>query len=96
MSSLSHDRLRRLYRNLESWTESCPFAQIANNGVLVSPSALKSSQFVQLCEQRGVPIVFLVNITGFMVGTAAEKGVRCPFAATHSVRALALGQDDVS
>ncbi|GAA5881382.1 hypothetical protein JCM3774_002540 [Rhodotorula dairenensis] len=47
---------------------------IANNGVLLSPSALKATQFVQLCEQRGVPIVFLVNITGFMVGTAAEKG----------------------
>lgn len=52
------------------------FRQIANNGVLLSPSALKATQFVQLCEQRGVPIVFLVNITGFMVGTAAEKGVR--------------------
>ncbi|GAA5975401.1 hypothetical protein JCM10908_005150 [Rhodotorula pacifica] len=47
---------------------------IANNGVLLSPSALKATQFVQLCEQRGVPLVFLVNITGFMVGTAAEKG----------------------
>ncbi|BGP38865.1 hypothetical protein JCM10449v2_002803 [Rhodotorula kratochvilovae] len=47
---------------------------IANNGVLVSPSALKATQFIQLCEQRGVPLVFLVNITGFMVGTAAEKG----------------------
>ncbi|GAA6052056.1 hypothetical protein JCM3770_002343 [Rhodotorula araucariae] len=47
---------------------------IANNGVLLSPSALKATQFIQLCEQRGVPLVFLVNITGFMVGTAAEKG----------------------
>ncbi|GAA5855236.1 hypothetical protein JCM9279_007516 [Rhodotorula babjevae] len=47
---------------------------IANNGVLVSNSALKATQFIQLCEQRGVPLVFLVNITGFMVGTAAEKG----------------------
>ncbi|GAA5966648.1 hypothetical protein JCM21900_001962 [Sporobolomyces salmonicolor] len=47
---------------------------IANNGILLSPSALKATQFVTLCEQRGVPIVFLVNISGFMVGTAAEKG----------------------
>ncbi|GAA6000290.1 uncharacterized protein JCM10292_004072 [Rhodotorula paludigena] len=47
---------------------------IANNGVLLSPSALKATQFIQLCEQRGVPLVFLVNISGFMVGTAAEKG----------------------
>ncbi|GAA5888533.1 hypothetical protein JCM5296_001061 [Sporobolomyces johnsonii] len=47
---------------------------IANNGILLSPSALKATQFITLCEQRGVPIVFLVNISGFMVGTAAEKG----------------------
>ncbi|GAA5998213.1 hypothetical protein JCM5350_000549, partial [Sporobolomyces pararoseus] len=47
---------------------------IANNGILLSPSAQKATQFIQLCEQRGVPIVFLVNISGFMVGTAAEKG----------------------
>lgn len=50
-------------------------AQIANNGILLSPSAQKATQFIQLCEQRGIPIVFLVNISGFMVGTAAEKGV---------------------
>lgn len=49
-------------------------AQIANNGILFSASALKASQFVQLCEQRGIPLVFLVHISGFMVGTAAEKG----------------------
>ncbi|GAA5881440.1 hypothetical protein JCM16303_005650 [Sporobolomyces ruberrimus] len=47
---------------------------IANNGILLSPSAQKATQFIQLCEQRGIPIVFLVNISGFMVGTAAEKG----------------------
>ncbi|GAA6013063.1 hypothetical protein JCM11491_000957 [Sporobolomyces phaffii] len=47
---------------------------IANNGILLSPSAQKATHFIQLCEQRGVPIVFLVNISGFMVGTAAEKG----------------------
>ncbi|GAA5945746.1 hypothetical protein JCM10213_002707 [Rhodosporidiobolus nylandii] len=47
---------------------------IANNGVLLSPSALKATQFIQLCEQRGLPLVFLVNISGFMVGKEAEKG----------------------
>ncbi|GAA5861462.1 hypothetical protein JCM8547_006135 [Rhodosporidiobolus lusitaniae] len=47
---------------------------IGNNGVLLSPSALKATQFIQLCEQRGVPLVFLVNISGFMVGREAERG----------------------
>lgn len=54
----------------------CLCFQIANNGVILSPSALKATQFVQLCEQRGIPLVFLVNISGFMVGKDAEKGVR--------------------
>ncbi|GAA5900294.1 hypothetical protein JCM6882_002299 [Rhodosporidiobolus microsporus] len=47
---------------------------LANNGPLLSPSALKATQFIQLCEQRRVPLVFLVNISGFMVGTEAERG----------------------
>lgn len=46
---------------------------IANNGVLFSESALKGSQFVQLCAEHGVPLVFLQNITGFMVGTTYEQ-----------------------
>ena len=45
---------------------------IANNGVLFSESALKGAHFVQLCCQRGIPIVFLQNITGFMVGQKYE------------------------
>jgi len=45
---------------------------IANNGILFSESALKGAQFVQLCCQRGIPIVFLQNITGFMVGKKYE------------------------
>ena len=45
---------------------------IANNGILFSESALKGAQFVQLCCQRGIPIVFLQNITGFMVGQKYE------------------------
>ncbi|GAA6008446.1 hypothetical protein JCM10207_007113 [Rhodosporidiobolus poonsookiae] len=47
---------------------------IANNGVLLSPSALKATQFIQLCEQQDTPLVFLTNISGFMVGKEAEKG----------------------
>jgi len=45
---------------------------IANNGILFSESALKGAHFIQLCSQRGIPIVFLQNITGFMVGQKYE------------------------
>jgi 3-methylcrotonyl-CoA carboxylase beta subunit len=45
---------------------------IANNGILFSESALKGAHFIQLCCQRGIPIVFLQNITGFMVGKKYE------------------------
>jgi 3-methylcrotonyl-CoA carboxylase beta subunit len=47
---------------------------IANNGVLFSESALKATHFIELCDQRGVPLIFLQNITGFMVGREAEVG----------------------
>jgi 3-methylcrotonyl-CoA carboxylase beta subunit/propionyl-CoA carboxylase len=47
---------------------------IANNGVLFSESALKATHFIELCSVRGVPLVFLQNITGFMVGRQAEHG----------------------
>ena len=47
---------------------------IANNGVLFSESALKATHFIELCNLRGVPLVFLQNITGFMVGRAYERG----------------------
>lgn len=45
---------------------------VANNGILFSESALKGAHFVQLCSQRGIPLLFLQNITGFMVGTKYE------------------------
>jgi 3-methylcrotonyl-CoA carboxylase beta subunit len=51
-----------------------PVGIIANQGVLFSDSALKGAHFVQLCSQRGIPLVFLQNITGFMVGREAEAG----------------------
>lgn len=51
-----------------------PVGILANNGVLFSEAALKGSHFIQLCCQRQIPLVFLQNITGFMVGRAAEAG----------------------
>jgi len=47
---------------------------VANNGVLFSQSALKGAHFIELCCQRGIPLVFLQNITGFMVGREYEAG----------------------
>jgi len=47
---------------------------IANNGVLFSESALKATHFIELCNQRRIPLVFLQNITGFMVGKQYERG----------------------
>ena len=49
-----------------------PVGMIANNGVLFSESALKATHFVELCDQRGIPLLFLQNITGFMVGREYE------------------------
>ena len=51
-----------------------PVGIVANNGVLFSESALKGAHFVELCAQRGIPLVFLQNITGFMVGQKYEAG----------------------
>lgn len=47
---------------------------VANDGILFSSSAQKGAHFVQLCAKRNIPLVFLQNISGFMVGTQAEKG----------------------
>ncbi len=70
------------FKALYGTTLICGFAHIwgypvgilANNGVLFSQSALKAAHFVEMCSQRGVPIVFLQNITGFMVGKQFEAG----------------------
>ena len=51
-----------------------PVGIVANNGVLFSESALKGAHFIELCSQRKVPLVFLQNITGFMVGRKYEAG----------------------
>ncbi len=51
-----------------------PVGIVANNGVLFSESALKGAHFVELCAQRQIPLIFLQNITGFMVGKRYEQG----------------------
>ncbi|HTF13974.1 MAG TPA: carboxyl transferase domain-containing protein, partial [Burkholderiales bacterium] len=51
-----------------------PIGIVANNGILFSESALKGTHFIELCSQRGIPLLFLQNITGFMVGKKYEAG----------------------
>ncbi len=51
-----------------------PVGLLANNGILFSESALKGAHFIELCCQRGIPLIFLQNITGFMVGRKYEAG----------------------
>ncbi len=51
-----------------------PVGIIANNGILFAESAQKGAHFIELCAQRGIPLVFLQNITGFMIGRKYENG----------------------
>lgn len=51
-----------------------PVGIVANNGVLFSESSLKGAHFIELCDQRGIPLVFLQNLSGFMVGKDVEHG----------------------
>ena len=70
------------FKALYGETLVCGFARIwghqvgivANNGILFSSSSLKGAHFIELCNQRGIPLVFLQNITGFMVGREYENG----------------------
>jgi acetyl-CoA carboxylase carboxyltransferase component len=70
------------FKALYGTTLVCGFARLwghlvgilANNGVLFTESALKGTHFIELCDQRGIPLVFLQNITGFMVGQRYEAG----------------------
>jgi 3-methylcrotonyl-CoA carboxylase beta subunit len=70
------------FKTLYGPTLVCGFARIggypigilANNGILFSESALKGTQFIQLCTQRNIPLLFLQNINGFMVGKKYEAG----------------------
>ena len=59
--------------------EGMPVGIVANNGILFSESALKGAHFIELCCQRKIPLVFLQNITGFMVGRKYEnEGIAKP------------------
>jgi acetyl-CoA carboxylase carboxyltransferase component len=51
-----------------------PIGILANNGILFPESALKATQFIQLCDKRKIPLLFLQNITGFIIGKAYEQG----------------------
>jgi 3-methylcrotonyl-CoA carboxylase beta subunit len=51
-----------------------PVGMVANNGILFSESALKGAHFIELCSQRGIPLIFLQNVSGFMVGSKYEAG----------------------
>jgi 3-methylcrotonyl-CoA carboxylase beta subunit len=70
------------FKQLYGVTLVCGFARIwgypvgivANNGILFSESALKGTHFIELCSQRGIPLIFLQNISGFMVGSKYEAG----------------------
>jgi 3-methylcrotonyl-CoA carboxylase beta subunit len=70
------------FKQLYGTTLICAFAHIwgypvgivANNGILFSESALKGTHFIELCSQRGIPLIFLQNISGFMVGSKYEAG----------------------
>jgi len=65
-----------------------PVGIVANNGILFSESALKGAHFVQLCNQRGIPLLFLQNITGFMVESRMRTGVSLKMARKWSRRCL--------
>lgn len=70
------------FKQLYGTTLVCGFARLygypigilANNGILFSESAQKGAHFIELCAQRGIPLLFLQNITGFMVGSKYEAG----------------------
>ena len=70
------DEYRALYGTdlVTGWShiEGYPVGIVANNGVLDTRCALKAANFIELCNQRGIPLVFLQNISGFMVGKEAE------------------------
>ncbi len=61
---------------MTGWAELCgyPLGIVANNGILFSEEAQKGAQFIQLCNRTDTPLLFLQNITGFMVGTRYEQG----------------------
>ena len=74
----AHQEFKALYGTTVVCTfahlDGHPVGVIANNGILFSESSLKAAHFVELCDRRGIPLVFLQNISGFMVGKDYEAG----------------------
>jgi acetyl-CoA carboxylase carboxyltransferase component len=72
------DEFKPLYGNqlVTGWATlwGYPVGILANNGILFSEESQKGAQFIQLCNQRDIPLLFVQNITGFMVGTRYERG----------------------
>jgi acetyl-CoA carboxylase carboxyltransferase component len=72
------DEFKPLYGSqlVTGWASLCgfPVGIMANNGILFSEESQKGAQFIQLCNRRDIPILFVQNITGFMVGTRYEQG----------------------
>jgi acetyl-CoA carboxylase carboxyltransferase component len=72
------DEFKPLYGSqlVTGWASLCgfPIGVMANNGILFSEESQKGAQFIQLCNRRDIPILFVQNITGFMVGTRYEQG----------------------
>ena len=78
------------HAHLDGW----PVGILGNNGVLFAESANKATQFIQLCNQTRTPLIYLQNITGFMVGTQAERGgiVKHGSKMIHAVAASSVPQ----
>ena len=78
--NLKKDRMKTFFRYGDTLVcgfgrlYGSPVGVIGNNGVLFAESALKGTHFIELCCQRNIPLLFLQNITGFMVGKEAEAG----------------------
>ncbi|CAG8531031.1 9939_t:CDS:2 [Acaulospora colombiana] len=73
-----------------------PVGIVANNGILFSESALKGAHFIELCSQRGIPLIFLQNITGFMVGSSAEAGGIAKNGAKMNARISVMGGEQAA
>lgn len=76
-SSALHEFKENFGKNIvTAFAKICgmPVGIVANNGILFSEDSLKAAHFVELCDQRGIPLLFVQNITGFMVGKKYENG----------------------
>jgi len=75
-----------------AWIYGKQVGIVANNGVLFSESAQKGANFIEICSQRNIPLVFLQNITGFMVGKQYEREGIAKHGAKMVQRSVKVGQ----